>query len=90
MEVQEERLVVKLKEQPAPPLTEAYADDEEVMIEPLPGHDDDEILAVFERCGAAPPQRLAPRFWSGKVPLPLRERVHQIAAVHRKTRKRMH
>jgi len=81
---------VKLNQQPLPPATASYAEDEEVMIEPLPGHGDDEILALFERSGATPPLRLAPGFWSGKVPLPLREKVHQVAAVHRKPLKRMH
>jgi len=73
-----------------PPPAESYGEDEEVTIEPLPGHGDDEILALFERSGAAPPLRLAPGFWSGRVPLHLREGVHRIATVHRKPLKRMH
>ncbi len=69
---------------------DAYDDDEVVVIEPLPGHGDDEIIAVFERSGAAPPRQIAPRFLSGTVPRHLREGVHRIATVQRKARKRMH
>jgi hypothetical protein len=79
-----------LKRTKQPPPEELYGEDEEVMIEPLPGHGDDEIVAVFEGSGAAPPRRLAPKFFSGKVPSHLRERVHRIATVHRKARKRLH
>jgi hypothetical protein len=70
--------------------TESYGEDEEVMIEPLPGHGDDEIRALFEQAGATPPTRLAPGFWSGKVPVRLREGIRQIASVHRKPIKQLH
>ena len=79
-----------MKKQVLPAPSESYAEDEEVMIEPLAGHGDEEIRALFEGAGVRPPTRLAPGFWSGKIPLHLREGIHRIAVVHRKPLKRMH
>ena len=79
-----------LKKQAAPPPEIAYPEDEVVLIEPAPGHSGEEILKLFERASAGVPQQLGPGFLSGNVPMHLREELHAIAAVHRKTTKRMH
>ncbi len=81
---------MKLEKRPLPEVDQSYPEDEVVTIEPLPGHGDEEISTLFKGAGAEPPHRLAPRFWSGKVPVHLREGVCKIAAVHRKPLKRMY
>ena len=72
------------------PFDLGYAEDEEVMIEPLPDHSPDEIVKLYERSGLPPPAQLAPRFFSGKAPAEVRDALQSIAIVHRKPVKKLH
>jgi len=72
------------------PFDTGYDEGEEVMIEPLPEHSPDEVVKLFQRSGSPPPEQLAPRFFSGKVPARLREDLQSIAIVRRKPIKKMH
>jgi hypothetical protein len=61
-----------------------------VLVEPLPGHTDEEIAAALEGCGAHEVNVLAPGFISAQTPRSSLEMLATIAHVHPKRTKQMH
>jgi hypothetical protein len=85
----EVRGFVMFKKEASPPLATDYGEGDEVTIELMDDHSPDELVRMFQKVNAPLPEKLAPRFYSGKVPVALRAALHSIARVQPKTRKRM-
>ena len=60
-----------------------------VLLRPLPGHDDDEVMRSLRELGASEVELLAPGFISANVPASAREAAEQLARVEVKARKSM-
>ncbi len=60
-----------------------------VLVEPLPGHSDEEVLSLLDAVGGADVVQLAPGFISAELEACCLESVRKIAYVHPKAMKQM-
>lgn len=61
-----------------------------VLVEPLPGHPDEEVLSLLGKMGGIDVTHLAPGFISAELASRYLDSVRKIAYVHRKATKQLH
>jgi hypothetical protein len=64
------------------------AEERSVLLEPLPGHTESEVVAFLKRLGASKVEVLSPGFISARAAGVVLQKLHSVAHIHVKHEKR--